>query len=64
MISIKKGLHNIDEMPVIIHVEGNDYTITEQHIDDPNYTFETTEDYYTWAADHVDGWGDPTYLTR
>lgn len=64
MISIKKGLHEIDEVPIMIQVGGVGHTVTEQEVDEPNKTFEDAEDYYLWAADNVDGWGDPTYLTN
>jgi hypothetical protein len=61
MVYLKQGLVIVDEVPITVMVGGEAYTISENEIERADYTFETVEDYYTWAKDNVDGWGDPTY---
>jgi hypothetical protein len=57
MIYIKKGLIVVDEVPMQISVGGVLHTISERKISKPDHTFATTEDYYRWAIDNVDGFG-------
>jgi hypothetical protein len=58
MIYIKQGLIVVDDVPIHISIGGVVHTISERNMDEPDHTFVTTEDYYGWAIDNVDGFGE------
>ena len=61
MIYLKEGSVSVDEVPITLMVGGALYTISENEIAEAEYTFNTVEEYYTWAAANVDGFGDPNF---
>jgi hypothetical protein len=64
MVYLKQGSVIVDEVPIAVMVGGEAYTISDNEIERADYTFETVEDYYTWAADNVDGFGDTNYANN
>jgi hypothetical protein len=59
MIYIKIGKHKVDEVPILIYIGGIAHTLSDNELEEPNEVFELVEEYYSWAAENVDGWGLP-----
>lgn len=60
MIYVIKGNIELDEKPVHLQTnEGTSITVTERDEYDGDCVekFKTTEDYYEWGMDNIDGFG-------
>ena len=53
MVYVKKGLIEVDEFPITIDVSGELFTVSDKFIQNADFTFNTTEDYYEWANINV-----------